>query len=188
MQPYTIVSMKVYIARHGRTNYNDRGLCNSDPTVDVHLTEAGILQAQALAQKMKRVALEKIYVSELKRTQQTAAYVNQFHDVPIYIDSRLNDNCTGFEGKRASEYYAAFKEVAEHRWTTRFNDGESIEDMNARVHSFIDELRTPQYEAVLVITSEIIVQAMYGVLHNLSNEEALALQVEQGSFIEFDMD
>ncbi len=39
--------MNLYLARHGRTNYNDLGLCNADPTVDVHLTALGIEQAKA---------------------------------------------------------------------------------------------------------------------------------------------
>jgi broad specificity phosphatase PhoE len=178
--------MKIYIARHGRTNYNDLGLCNSDPSVDVHLTAAGIQQAKALGEKLKDTVLDQIYVSELKRTQQTADLLEKF-GVPVAIDPRLNDNHTGFEGKPASEYYDALN-AARDKWNTRFKDGESVEDINKRVRSFVDELRLLEYGAVLIITSEVIVQALYGVLNNLSNEEARSLHVEQGGYIELSLD
>ena len=77
--------MKIYFARHGRTNYNDLDLCNADPSVDVHITELGAEQAKALADKLKDLPLDRIFVSELKRTQQTAEIVNSFHDAPIEI-------------------------------------------------------------------------------------------------------
>jgi broad specificity phosphatase PhoE len=178
--------MKLYVARHGKTNYNDLGLCNGDPKVDVHLTETGEMQARLLAQKMEKTTLDQIFVSELKRTQQTAKIVNEYHNIAIVVDARLNDNRTGFEGKHFSEYLTALDQ-AKDKWTARFNDGESVEDINSRIRSFMNELKTLSSTAVLIITSEVIVQAIYGVLSGTSNEEARALQVEQGSFIEFDL-
>ena len=79
--------MKLYLARHGWTNYNDLRLCNADPTVDVHLTPTGVSQAEALADKLKQTALDHIIVSELKRTQQTAEIVNRFHHLEIEVDA-----------------------------------------------------------------------------------------------------
>ena len=81
--------MKLYLARHGRTNYNDLGLCNADPAVDVHLTPSGVAQAGALAEKLKLVPLDHIFASELNRTQQTAEIINKFHNLEIEIDARL---------------------------------------------------------------------------------------------------
>lgn len=54
----------------GRTNYNDLGLCNDDPSRDVHLTEVGIEQEQAhsAALTLRHVAFERIVVSPLPRT------------------------------------------------------------------------------------------------------------------------
>lgn len=176
--------MKLYLARHCRTNYNDLELCNGDPSVDVHLTEVGETQASGLAEKLKSAKIDQIYVSQHKRTQQTAAFVNKFHGAAVVIDARLNDIRTGFEGKPAAEYDAALT-GADQKWTARFNDGESVEDMNKRVRAFMTELKTHQHEAVLIITSKVVVQALYGVLNDVSNEEAWSLEVEQGGFITF---
>lgn len=53
--------------RHGRTNYNDLGLCNDDPSRDVHLTKAGIAQAQSVAQALSNVVFERIVVLSFRR-------------------------------------------------------------------------------------------------------------------------
>jgi alpha-ribazole phosphatase len=163
--------MKIYLARHGRTNYNDLGLCNADPTVDVHLTRVGAEQAEDLADKLKQVQLDHIFVSELRRTQQTAEIVNKSHNLEIEIDPRLNDGKSGFEGKHFTEYENALN-AATNRWTVRFNDGESIEDIKKRVVDFINELRTKKYDAVLIVTSLWIIQAILAVVRHIPNEEA----------------
>ena len=38
--------MKLIATRHAETNYNVKDLVNYDPTIDVHLTEKGINQAE----------------------------------------------------------------------------------------------------------------------------------------------
>ncbi len=178
--------MKVYFARHGRTNYNDLELCNADPSVDVYITATGEEQAKILADKLKDVAIERIFISELKRTQQTAVIVNEFHNVPIETAPLLNDHRSGFEGKSAKLLMEAL-DKAENRWTAHFNDGESIEDMKKRVAAFLDELKAKPYNTVLVVTSQWVIQAAVAIVKNISNEEAWSLEVSQGSFLELEV-
>jgi len=175
--------MHIYLARHGQTNYNELGLCNADPTVDVHLSEIGINQAIALSDKLKMAVFERVYISELRRTKQTAEYINKYHNAPVVVDDRLNDNRTGFEGKPVDEFYAALS-AATDKWTARFNDGESLTDTKLRVKSFIDELKTTGLDSVLIVTSMSIVQAFYGLVNNLSAQQAWDFQVHKGSCIE----
>lgn len=178
--------MKVYFARHGRTNYNDLGLCNADPSVDVHLTSLGKKQAQTLADELKHAPIERIFVSELKRTQQTAEAVNTFHHVDVQTDARLDDIRTGFEGKDCKEFGDALDAAAD-RWNARFNDGESVEDMKKRVAAFLDELKTKPYDTVLVITSQWVVYAAFALIKGVSNEDAWKLDVQQGAYIEVEL-
>lgn len=91
--------MIIYCMRHGRTNYNDLGLCNDDPAQDVHLTATGIEQAQSAAIALRDVGFDRILVSPLPRTRQTAEIVNQFHAVPIVVHPDLIDIRSGFDGK-----------------------------------------------------------------------------------------
>ncbi len=178
--------MKIYLARHGQSNYNVLGLCNADPAKNVHLTEKGLQQARVLAEKLKNISIEHIFVSELRRTKQTADIINKFHNLPIQVDSRLNDNRSGYEGRPASNYYSAL-ERAGNKWIVSFNDGESLIDVKNRVKSFIDELRVQEYQSVLVITSKVIVQFFCGLLKGLTDEQAWDFQVEKGSCTELEL-
>lgn len=178
--------VKIYFARHGRTNYNDLRLCNADPSIDVHLTSVGEEQARALANKLKDVPLERIFVSQLKRTQQTATIVNEFHNVPLEVVPLLNDHRSGFEGQSAVLLMEAM-DKAEDRWTARFNGGESVEDMKLRVAKFLDELKTKPYDTVLIVTSGWIVQAAATIIQGISNEEAWKLNVAQGDYLELEI-
>ncbi len=178
--------MKVYFARHGRTNYNDLELCNADPTVDVYITPVGIEQAKELADKLKEVAIERIFTSELKRTRQTAQIVDTAHKVPIEVAPLLNDHRSGYEGRSAKLLMEALDKT-ENRWTAHFNDGESIENMKQRVAACLTELTTKPYDVVLVVTSQWVIHAAVAIIQNISNEEAWGLEVNQGSFVELEI-
>lgn len=146
----------------------------------------GIQQAQELARRLSGEKFDAIYISELPRTRQTAEFINAHHNLPLITDKRLNDNRSGFEGRPAHEYLAAFNS-SEDRWHTKFNDGESLADARGRAVNFLKELRTKPYATVLIVTHGYIVESIYGILHNLGHEEAAAYQLPQGEFAIFDL-
>jgi probable phosphoglycerate mutase len=178
--------MKLYLARHGQTNYNVLELCNADPAIDVHLTELGLNQASALANKLKTIQIDHIFISELKRTQQTADIVNKYHNAPIEIEPLLNDHRSGFEGKSAQLLFEAMNS-AENKWTARFNNGESVEDMKQRVAIFLKELKDKPYGSALVVTSGWVIYATAAIIQNISNEEAWNIDISQGSYLEMEV-
>ena len=178
--------MKLFVARHGQTNYNELGLCNSDPKVDVHITKVGIDQANRLAYELKDKRIQHVFVSELKRTQQTAKIVNKFHNSPTTIDARLNDIRFGYEGMPYRDYHAAL-DATDDKFLAKFNGGESIRDLRDWAQSFIDELKGKGYQEVLVVTSGGVMQAIYGILGNHSVEEAWSFRPDKGSCLEFDI-
>lgn len=178
--------MKLYVVRHGQTNYNELGLCNSDPKVNVHLTKVGIDQAKKLADRLKEVKIDQVFVSELKRTKQTAQIINKLHNAPVTVDVRLNDIQFGFEGRHYGEYHSAL-EKADDKWTARFNGGESIKDLRERTQRFLDDLKAEDYHTVLIVTSGGVMQAIYGIIGNYSIEEAWSYRPDKGSLAEFDL-
>lgn len=178
--------MKLYFARHGHTNYNDLDLCNADPTVDVHITTLGEEQAKLLAYKLKGIHIDHIFVSELKRTQQTAEIANSYHNAPVEVSSLLNDHHSGFEGKSAKSLLDAM-DTAGNRWTARINGGESIEDMKSRVARFLEDLKAKPYDNVLVVTSGWIIYVAAAIIQDISNEEAWKLDISQGSYLEMEI-
>lgn len=143
--------MHFYCMRHGRTNYNDLGLCNDDPARNVYLTETGIVQAETAALRLRDVALSRILVSPLPRTRQTAEIVNRYHAVPIEVHDDLADIRSGFESQPVADYFAA---IDHDPLRARINGGESLLDHKQRVLRFIDWLRVRRDETLLVVAHE----------------------------------
>lgn len=143
--------MNLYVMRHGRTNYNDLGLCNDDPTVDVYLNETGLQQARESAGQLRDAALERIIVSPLPRTRQTAEIVNRYHRAPIEVHHDISDIRTGFDGRPVDAYFAA---IAHDPLNARVNGGESLLDYKLRVTGFIRWLKNQPQRNILVVAHE----------------------------------
>jgi broad specificity phosphatase PhoE len=179
-------NMKVYLARHGHSAYNELGLCNADPSVPVALTELGQRQAGELVERLGDAVIQAIFTSELLRTQQTADIVSARHDAVRLVDARLNDNRSGFEGRPARDFYEALS-LAPDREAARFNDGESLADVRLRTAAFMDDLRQVTHDVVLVVTSKIIVQAFYDMVQGTPKAKRWTLEVEKASCLELEL-
>lgn len=178
--------MKFYLARHTQTNYNVQGICNSDPSVDVHITELGVEQAQSLADQLADVDFDVIIVSELKRTHQTADIINEYHLKPLIVEKRLNDNNIGCEGQTDRQWKEALL-ASPDKWNMAINDGETLEQVRVRVREFLNDLRTKDYEAVLVVTHGWIIKLIHQILTNASFEETDAYDIKQGTYAVFEI-
>lgn len=160
--------MKAYFVRHGQTNYNVLNLCNDDQTKDVYLTELGKQQAEKVAEKLKDIKLELIFISELSRTKETAKIITKNHNVIFQIDPRINDRKTGFDSKPVSDFFDALKPDL---FNLKSNNGESFQEEKKRVFSFLEELKNLNYNAILVVTHSEILQIINGYYNNLSDQE-----------------
>ena len=150
--------MNLYFMRHGRTNYNDLAICNDDPSQDAHLTELGIQQAQAAAEQLRDARLERIIVSPLPRTRQTAEYVNRHHQLEIETRPEIRDLRSGFEGLPVADYFA---EVAHDPLHARINGGESVLDHKQRIEGFISWLKQQPQDSILVVAHEETLRVFY---------------------------
>ncbi len=143
--------MKLFIVRHGQTNYNVDGLINYDPEVDVHLTTAGIEEAQKVSDQLSVEEFDRVFVSRLPRTHQTAHIIKP--DSELIIDARLDDIRNGFEGKLVSDF-KALRNQSQDIYNYRYNKySESSKDVFDRVQDFLDELKTQRHNSVLIVTS-----------------------------------
>lgn len=160
--------MNIYVMRHGHTSYNGLGLCNDDPNVNVRLDNTGIQQAQAAAEQLRDVALDRIIVSPLPRTRQTAEFVNRYHYAPIEVRPDIIDIRSGFDGKSVAEYFAA---IAHDPLNARVNGGESLLDHKQRVLGFIDWLQRQPQENILIVAHEETIRVFVAYFEgNIPNE------------------
>ncbi|MCX4364687.1 MAG: phosphoglycerate mutase family protein [Bacilli bacterium] len=137
--------MRVYIVRHGEVSSNVEKVYNR---VDDYLNENGINQAKALGEKMRAIDYDVIISSPLIRAKETSQIIN-FKNKDILYDARLSERDAGsFKGKsldltNRDEYWNYNTELVQ-------GDEENIRDFFKRVWSFLDELKSQNYESVVI--------------------------------------
>lgn len=126
----------LYIVRHGQTDLNKQGIVQGRGR-DTDLNDEGRRQAGQFFNAYKSVAFDKIYISELKRTQQS---IQQFIDLGIPYErlSGLDELAWGiYEGMPSTpETKAAFLHLMRD-WVSgnldrKFDNGESPNDVRLR--------------------------------------------------------
>ena len=76
--------MKVYFARHGQTEYNEKYLYQPE---DSNLSDLGIKQAEILTKRFSKIPIDIIYSSSLKRARQTTEIINKIiRKKVVYVD------------------------------------------------------------------------------------------------------
>ena len=94
--------MKIYLVRHGQTDWNYQKKIQGQQDVDIN--EQGIRQAEKLAEILKNVPFEYAVCSPLTRAHHTAEILLKYHSVPLSYDERLKEIYLGkWEGKTHKE-------------------------------------------------------------------------------------
>ncbi len=105
----------------------------------LHLGDEGRRQAEALAQRIGRLAkVAAVYASPLERARETAAPIAQARGLAVRVERGLNEadigEWTGLSLKRARRK-AEWQLVRNHPSGFRFPGGESLTGMQARIIS-----------------------------------------------------
>lgn len=156
--------MNLYFVRHGETEHN-KNQCYYGSS-DVNITEKGILQAQKGSERLKGINFDKVYISELKRTEQTANILLKDRQFKLIKDKRINEiNFGAFEGKG----YEEIKELYPNEWKLWCDDwrgftppkGESYIQFYNRVKSFMDDILRFNEDNVLIVTHGGVIRSVY---------------------------
>lgn len=158
--------MDIIVVRHGQTEANKSGVIGTDS----NLTEEGKQQAKELGDKLSREQIDVIYCSPLKRTSQTALPLAEKLGREIFIDERIREVDWGdFDGLPGSFFKKTIgmeprDSLDSYAYDFHQHHGESSADVERRVRSFVDELRTKPYGKVLIITHGGIVRMLHYVI------------------------
>jgi alpha-ribazole phosphatase/probable phosphoglycerate mutase len=129
--------MSVYITYfvHGTTTDNEKQI--SSGWNDVVLSELGRKQSEDLREKISGKKFDVVFCSDLKRAIESAEIVFGGR-VKIIQDKRLREcNYGEFNGKLSN----IVEPMQEENITKRFPNGESYEDVKARIADFIEFLK-----------------------------------------------
>ena len=139
--------MKLYVARHGQTRWNaENRICGR---TDLPLTETGIAQAQALAEKASPLGIDLIISSPMLRAHHMAQIVAERCGAEVLVDERLIEQNYGiFEGldRKNPDFLASKRQFA-----TRYPGGESMLDMAGRLYPLLREIRETYSEKTVLL-------------------------------------
>ena len=82
-----VFCMKLYVVRHGQTDWNVQHKLQG--SVDIPLNSTGLKQAQELSTKIETLDFNLIISSPLSRALETAKIINQKKNVPIVTNNLL---------------------------------------------------------------------------------------------------
>lgn len=180
--------MEVYIFRHGQTDFNVRGIINCNPKNYVSLNKVGKKQILLSKKKLGEINFEVIFVSDFLRTQQSAYLLAKGKNIPIKIDSRLNEINLNLEGRPIKEYFELRKKSKEDFFKFKIRGGESFSELYKRVKSFFEWLQTKKYTKVGIVTHEAVILVAMFYFKAIKKEEIFNTAIENGSYQMFILD
>lgn len=146
--------MKCYVIRHAHKEvggfYNHRLRHQDEP-----LSPRGRDEARKLAAYFSDKPIAAIYVSAYQRTGQTIEHVARQHNLVPMIDERLNEIDNGLlEGLSDDEIQRTFPDVwrafMDRTADFRFPEGETGQEVGARVTAFLEEKRRVHAEDEII--------------------------------------
>ena len=130
--------MKIYVVRHGQTDYNINGLFQGRK--DIPLNSVGIKQAEETAQKFKNISVDIILVSPLTRAKETAKYISNVTGVkPIIEQDLIERNFGDMEGKPNRED-CNIKMLLDYEKNYNICNVEPIQSLFKRVSDCLDKI------------------------------------------------
>ena len=156
--------MKVYIVRHGEVPHNALKQYNNQ---NEDLTKKGIKQAEELREKIKTINYDIVICSPLVRAKHTAKIIN-VKEKEMIIDNRLEERNPGSLTGQSLDVTNR-EEYWNYNTTIKYGTSEDIKLFFDRVYNFLDELKTKNYESVLIVAHSGVSKAFYGYFEGIEN-------------------
>jgi broad specificity phosphatase PhoE len=163
------MAIKITYFVHGTTVDNENGI--SSGWKDAELSALGIQQAKDLKEQTKERQFDVVFCSDLKRTSDTAHMAFEGR-APIVPDKRLRECSYGTLNGGPSSIVEPMQEKNLHE---KFPEGESYDDVKARMADFLEFLKK-NYEgkSVALVSHKAPQLALDVLLKGKSWEQALA--------------
>jgi broad specificity phosphatase PhoE len=180
-------SLRLYIARHGETDWNAQHRLQG--WTDRPLDGTGRKQAAALADSLKGIHLDAIYSSTLSRSRDTAQTVAGKAMTVKSLDGLRERNYGHFQGgsDTAPDYVRRMND-----WNDRLEDGESLNQLLARTRESLGQIRRehPSGNVLIVahrITNQMILRALLDLTPDQTvkitqdNDEVYLVELDPGA-------
>lgn len=134
---------KLIIVRHGQTLWNLERKYQGHS--DIALTDTGLKQAQAVAERLADEAVAAVYASDLSRAYKTAGYIAAKHNLTVHTVPELREIKFGdWEGLTYEEISVRWPGLLGKLWTTpdelQIPGGETFHQLKARAYTAIEKI------------------------------------------------
>ncbi|KAI9344930.1 histidine phosphatase superfamily [Obelidium mucronatum] len=157
--------LRVTVVRHAETKLNQKGPGGRfmQGQLDEGLTEKGLIEAKALAYRLRKQKFNQIFTSDLKRSVQTTNEIEKYQiGVKVTTDIRLREqDLADLAGKKVPEVQSVLKANDKHMDEYLKSKGEPSAVFKARVLEFYNDL-----------VIENLVEPHYDFLDSLAEQEA----------------
>jgi probable phosphoglycerate mutase len=157
--------MRMIIVRHGESEWNR--IHRYQGQLDAPLSELGLRQAEALAERLKHEPIDVIYTSPLQRAARTAEAIARFHpNVPLHPTPALLEIHHGeWQGKYAQEvreqYAEGLREWREYPTRSQMPGGESFSNVLKRTLDFKERICAEHSDkTALVSTHDVVIKIL----------------------------
>ena len=154
------MKLRVFVVRHGETAYSrERRFAGSR---DIPLSETGIAQCEAVAQRLAATVPAAVYASPLERARASAEIIAKPHHLAVTVEAAFSEMAFGpWEGLTRDEVEARFP-GAYRTWRSvphelRLDGVETLMDVAGRVGRGLEELRDGRAGQTLVLVTHAIV-------------------------------
>lgn len=187
---------RLLLVRHGKSEWNALGKWTG--WTDVDLSEEGLAEARKSAEAIKDIRIDRVFVSELKRTTETydeMKCVLGCEDLAPKKDGALNERDYGIHtGKNKWEVKEEIGEEAFQRlrraWDEPVEGGETMKAVYERIVPYYEREILPDLKAgknVLVVAHGNSLRALVKYLEGLTNEELASLEFGTGEVFCYDI-
>jgi len=181
---------KIIIVRHGQTLDNEEKVFSGFR--DVGLDEAGIKEAQNLAEKLKNEQISKAYSSDQIRSKQTLEIILKYHpNVPVVADPRIKErdygDLTGTSKIIAREKTPDLYKLWHRSYDVEPPRGESLKMVETRVLSFLHDIlpNLKPDDVVLISAHGNSIRPMRRYFEHLSIDQMCTYEYASGEIFEY---
>ncbi len=166
--------MKLYVIRHGQTDWNVAGKCQG--MTDIELNSTGIEQAKQASEQISNYKIDLIICTPLKRARKTAEIINEAIDCKIISDERIIErNCGNIEGTTKEEWPSIVNEDIDiiNNYNLNWNKlkVEPIQNVCNRVWNLLDEIEEKYKDKnILLVTHGGTCRAINAYFNGISEE------------------
>ena len=187
--------MRIFVSRHGQTDWNVRGI--QQGVTDIPLNETGLAQARELAQSLKDSGIKHVYTSFLSRANVTGQTVADSLGIPCEVIPGVQEiNLGVWQGFTWAECCEKWPELTK-KWmeeplTTSPEGGENYQSLIDRFVAAIHQILRGPDEDVLVVSHGGCLHTIFCVmddipLKNMQNDSiipnARAVELNLGKFL-----